>query len=212
VALAGDTMHVAWTDERDDIGECTTDATPCREEEYYRRSPDGGVTWDPEVRLTADPAGAPAESWAPSIAAAGAHVHVAFMDRRSGVFEVYAARSVDDGVTWEPASLVAPAVGAQQAVRPALAAHGDTVDLAWFRFEDFPADVHVQRSLDGAATWGAPVALTTNAASSAAARLPHVALAPDGQGHVIWYDTRHSDGMGPRIELYHARLPAGFGG
>lgn len=48
------------------------------EEEYLRRSVDGGRTWQPELRLTDDDA----DSWAPSIALAGAQVHFAWFDRR----------------------------------------------------------------------------------------------------------------------------------
>ena len=42
--------------------------------------------------------------------------------------------------------------------------------------------------------------------SDAAARIPHVAIASDGRAHAIWYDTRHSDGDGPRVEIYHRAL------
>ena len=31
-------------------------------------------------------------------------------------------------------------------------------------------------------------------------------VSADHARQVIWYDTRHSDGNGPRVEIYHARL------
>src|SRR5262249_10656036 len=61
-------------------------ATPGGEEESPRRPLDGGATWDAERRLTADPPGAPTESWAPSLAVADGAVHMTFLDKRSGTF------------------------------------------------------------------------------------------------------------------------------
>jgi hypothetical protein len=48
------------------------------EEEYARRSVDGGETWLPAVRMT----GEAADSWAPSIAIAESTIHFAWFDRR----------------------------------------------------------------------------------------------------------------------------------
>ena len=56
VAAWNNLVWVAWVDYRD-----------ANEEEYVRRSRDGGRSWDPPVRVT----GHPADSWAPSIATAG---------------------------------------------------------------------------------------------------------------------------------------------
>lgn len=67
VEAAGQDVHVGWVDYRDG-----------NEEEYFRVSHDGGLTWEPAVRLTEDAA----DSWAPSISATDGIVHFAWFDRR----------------------------------------------------------------------------------------------------------------------------------
>ncbi len=85
VELAGKRAYVGWVDYRDG-----------NEEEYFRRSTDGGATWGPAARLTADPA----DSWAPSIAAAGDTLRLAWFDRRdSPVTEVRVERKLDEALT-----------------------------------------------------------------------------------------------------------------
>jgi hypothetical protein len=205
VAVWEQTVHVAWTDERDDVGECTSGTNSCREEEYYRRSRDGGETWEPETRLTFDPAGAPRESWAPSVAAWGGSVHVAYLDKRTGFFQVYHRRSTDAGATFGDETLLAADPAFANAARPTVAARAGEVHLTWFGFTDFDADVYYARSSDDGATWSPFVSLTADAAAVGAARVPHVGVGPDGRAHVLWYDTRLSDAAGPRIELFYGR-------
>jgi hypothetical protein len=91
-----------------------------------------------------------------------------------------------------------------QAARPTIAALDGDVHLVWFTFDNFPADVLYSRSSDNGATWSSPLNLT-NDGPTAAARLPHVAVAPDHAAHVIFYDTRNSDASGAKVELYYAR-------
>ena len=38
-----------------------------------------------------------------------------------------------------------------------------------------------------------------------ALRDKHVAAGPDHRAHLIWYDTRHSDADGPKVEIYYGR-------
>ncbi|HEY5611653.1 MAG TPA: sialidase family protein [Thermoanaerobaculia bacterium] len=74
VESAGLNVYIGWVDYIDG-----------NEEEYLRRSVDGGETWLAAVRLTDDAA----DSWAPSIALSGSTVHFAWFDRRdAGVTDV----------------------------------------------------------------------------------------------------------------------------
>ncbi len=203
VAAGGGAIHVAWTDERDDLGECSAGTNPCREEEYYRRSLDGGATFGPELRLTSDPPNAPAASWAPSLAVDGDAVHLVYFDQRSGRFQIFYRRSLDGGASFGDDVLISTGQEATNAARAVIAARGGAVHVAWFTYADFPADVFHAASLDGGTTWSPPAALTADA-PSAAARLPHIAVGPDRAPHVIWYDTRDSDGGGARVEIYYA--------
>ena len=84
-------------DSADNLGLVWCDSTPGNTEIYYRNSPDGGVTWTANKRLTwtsglsSDPA--------VTVDSPG-HLHVVFMDDSLGHFEVYYKKSLDGGTTW----------------------------------------------------------------------------------------------------------------
>jgi len=205
LAIWSQTIHVAWTDERDDLAECTKGANSCHEEEYYRRSLDDGATWEAEQRLTFDPPGAPTESWAPSMAVWQDSVHIAYLDKRSGYFQIYYRRSTTGGASFGPEALIAADAMFMNAARPTIAAREGDVHLTWFGFSTFEADIYYSRSMDDGVSWSPFLDLTAGTDAVGAARVPHIAVAPDHAAHIIWYDTRFSDANGPRIELFYAR-------
>lgn len=94
-------------------------------EVYYRRSLDGGTSWQPPQRLTF----APGFSQRPSLAVDGGTVHVAWFDERDGDVEVYAKRSDDGGATWGPDVRLTTARGVSQL--PSLAAAGGITHVVW---------------------------------------------------------------------------------
>jgi len=77
VAASGSNVHVVWFDLRDG-----------NEEIYAKRSPDGGLSWGADTRLTNDSA----DSYYPSVAASGSRVHVVWRDNRDGNYEIYTKR------------------------------------------------------------------------------------------------------------------------
>jgi hypothetical protein len=74
VAVSGDTAWAVWEDYRDGNGEI-----------YGRMSPNRGVTWGEEVRLT----NAPGFSAYPRLAAYAGKFHLVWQDDRDGNFEIY---------------------------------------------------------------------------------------------------------------------------
>ncbi len=97
-----DTVHVVWEDDRHLVEE------ECNSEIYYARSLDGGITWEPEVRLT----GMSMWSVSPKIDLRGSEIAIVWKDERDspldcGVIgpmplgEIYYARSMDGGTTWD---------------------------------------------------------------------------------------------------------------
>ncbi len=86
VAASGQLVHAAWYDNRDGS----------EFEIYYKRSTDGGLNWDDDVRLTND---INASDYA-NIAADSNCVHVVWEDDRTGAYEIYYKRSTDGGVSW----------------------------------------------------------------------------------------------------------------
>ncbi len=209
VASWGPAIHVAWTDERHNRG---PDGLPfdcgrvgagdsCREEEYYRRSLDLGHSWDPEVRLSHD-RDTPQSSWAPSIAASGDDVHLAFFDRRSGSWDIYYARSRSAGAagSWESERAVAQARGgALQLLRPSLAALGTDVDVVfWGQAPDGTSDVYAVSSTSTGQHFAYPTRLTAGSGNYAVH--PSLAVSPRGRLHAVWYD-RDARGVD---QIFHA--------
>src|SRR5262245_13521023 len=80
IVASGSALHVAWSDDRDGNREI-----------YYKRSTDDGAHWGADVRLTQNAA----TSIFPSIAAAGADVHLVWEEYRNGNAEIYYKRSSD---------------------------------------------------------------------------------------------------------------------
>ena len=209
VASWGPVIHVAWADERHNRGpdgrpyDCASVGAgdSCREEEYYRRSPDFGQTWDPEVRLTHD-GDEPQSSWAPSIAAWGDDVHVAFFDRRSGSMDIYYARSRRGGAagSWESARAIARAPGGGlQLLRPSLAVRGPEVNVVfWAQAPDGTSEVYTLSSASAGQAFGGPERLTTGSGNYAIQ--PSLAIAPEGRRHAVWYD-RDARGVD---QIFHA--------
>jgi len=203
VAVSGRNVFVAWVDYRDG-----------NEEEYFKRSADGGVTWGPDTRLTSDPA----DSWAPSIGIAGETFYLAWFDRRdAGVTHEDVEKKLDGimggmGLPVDPAPPPDPSVyylppflgrvqekrqKIQEAAPAWVRSGGDPKGLeAELReFEElmrawsFGWEIYFKRSLDGGASWGPDVRLT--AASDVSAR-PSIAVAGSAL-HVVWFDGRDGD-------------------
>ena len=98
VAVAGNNVHVVWYDDRDNNWEI-----------YYKHSPDGGITWGPDTRLST---GSISYSTSPSVAASGNDGRVVWYDSSNG-FQIYYKKYV--GTTPEPPTVtsVNPASGYQ---------------------------------------------------------------------------------------------------
>ena len=209
VEASGKDVYVAWVDYAD-----------ANEEEYFRHSGDGGLTWDAPVRLTRDAA----DSWAPSLALSGRTVHIAWFDRRdAGVSDRDVETRLNDVLTL--LGLEAPPPPArdpnafyldafmqrvqhkvaviQMAVPYWIGLGGDPRQFQAL-FEEFQAamqawttgwEIYYKRSIDGGVTWGPDVRLTTAPGISAR---PSLAARENGTLHVVWFDMRDGD-----MEIYY---------
>ena len=92
---------------------------------YYRRSLDGGLSFEPEQRIS-DAAG---PSLRPSIAVDGDDVYVAWFDSRWSDAEIYLRSSSDGGASWGEELRVTEARGPSQ--RPTVALDDEFVHLVW---------------------------------------------------------------------------------
>lgn len=186
VSIFGNTLHVAWCDDRDGNREI-----------YYKRSPDDGLTWEPDQRLTSNPG----VSNFPFISASGSAVHVAWFDDRDGNREIYCKRSLDGGFNWEADTRLT--TDSSSSIFPALTAYGPNLHLVWEEYRDGNGEIYHKRSTDAGATWSADTRLTSNPANSFS---PVVSVA-ESVVHVSWFDNR--DGHGTEEEIYYKRSTDG---
>jgi len=183
IAANGDTIHVVWMDGRDGNSEV-----------YYKRSTDGGTTWEADTGLAVDIF----QSQRPSIAASGSYVHVVWHDARDGNNEIYYKRSTDGGTSWgADTRLTDDSASSELASVAVLVSYVHTV---WEDDRDGNREIYYKSSTDGGTTWGADTRLTDDPDSSLEAS---VAVSNSGV-HVVWYDNRDGN-----REIYYKRSTDG---
>lgn len=106
---------------------------------YYRRSEDGGATWQPEVRLTR----APGASQRPSIVALSDRLYVAWFDGRDGNMEIYGRFSSDGGRSWSGDMRLTESPG--DSLYASVAASTKAVHVVWCDARQGPAAIYYLR-------------------------------------------------------------------
>jgi hypothetical protein len=179
MAVTDSFLNILWYDNRDGYWEV-----------YYKRSIDSGETWDPDVRLTYDPA----DAFNASIAVSGLIVHTVWVDYRDGNGEIYYKRSIDCGVSWGQDTRMT--IDTAKSTRPCVATSGAVVHVVWFDKRDGDNEIYYKRSADGGTTWEADTRLTNSFGDSFD---PSVAVSGSAV-HIVWYDNRDGD-----LEIYYKR-------
>jgi hypothetical protein len=176
IAVSGSVVHVVWEEFRDGNAEI-----------YYKRSPDAGVSWGADTRLTNNSA----KSLSPALAVFGSLVHLTWFDQRDGNNEVYYKRSEDGGVSWGADTRLTNDLSAS--IYSAVAASEAIVHIAWEEHRDGNGEIYYKRSTDGGATWGTDTRLTNNSANSFS---PSIAVSGDDV-NIAWFDQRDGN-----LEIY----------
>ncbi len=179
VAADGDTVHVAWYDDRDGNNEI-----------YYKRSTDGGLNWEADIQLTNNDANLEL----PSIAVLGSDVYIVWYDNRDLNKEIYFKRSTDAGVSWE--ADVQLTIDSAPSDYPSVSVSDSVVNVVWREGRDGNWEIYYKRSTNKGLTWNSDIRLTNNYSDS---YNPSVSAA-GSIVHVVWYDYR--DGGG---EIYYKR-------
>lgn len=178
IALSGSMVHVAFRDKR--TGQNGT---------YYKRSQDGGNTWDPDFFL------GDTKFW-PSIAATESMVYIGLNNDIGQNTEVYCVRSVNNGTSWEPMQRISNAPGRSE--DQAIAAAGNYVHMAWNDNRTGIMQTFYRRSADKGVTWGPETQLTN---STVFAYMPMLYLF-DSNVDAVWADRRNHGAKG-NFDIYH---------
>ncbi len=170
IASSGSSVFVVWQDTRD--GGLSI---------YFKRSTDGGLTWSPDLRLSASGGSAYA-----SVAVSGSNVYVVWGDNRDGQAETYVRVSTDGGINWGPETLVSETPWDSWV--PTIAADGHHVYVGWVDTQHGNEEEYFRRSTDRGVTWGPVQRLTSDQANSWA---PTMAVSGNSI-HLVWFDQKDS--------------------
>ncbi len=183
IAVLDSCVHVVWHDQRDGNSEI-----------YYKRSVDGGISWENDTRLTDDSA----SSTYPSIAAIGNNVHVVWEEWRNGDADIYYKRSLDEGTSWGLDTRLTDNPGWSE--RPSVTTSNSNVHVVWYDNRDENLEIYYKQSTDQGTTWRIDTRLTNDSLNSGR---PSVAVS-DIKVHVVWCDDRDGN-----AEIYYKRNPTG---
>ncbi len=150
--------------------------------------------WQPDVRLTNDPAHSVTSynnAWC--VASSGSVVHVVWRDEIDGnTGEIYYKRSTDAGVNWGTNTRLTNNNAAS--MYPSVAVSGSVVHVVWYDYRDGNFEIYYKRSTDAGLNWEADIRLTNNTAES---YYPSIAIF-GSVVHVVWQDYRDGN-----FEIYY---------
>ena len=174
IAVSGNTVHIIWCDRSDEIWQI-----------YYKRSTNGGVTWQAVQRLT----NTVVSTFEPVISVSGEIVNVFWTNEAN---DMYQKRSLNSGITWSTETKLTDDL--LKARYPSVAATGSILHLVWV----YKDKIYYRTSTNAGSSWGANVTL----ASSFGNRNPLVAVSGKNV-HVVWQG--HAGGQ----KIYYNRSTDG---
>ena len=161
-------VHVVWYDDRTGNSRI-----------YYKRSTDGGLNWEAEIRLSDDSA----SKEHPAIAVSGTHIYVVWHDSRNSGLNIYFKHSTDGGATWGPDMQLTTAGSDAHA---SIAASESHIHVVWGDNRAGHAEIYTRRSTDFGTTWDEERRLSDLPYDS---WVPTVAVSGNDV-YAAWVDTR----------------------
>ena len=185
IAVAGSVVHVVWTEnpafQVDEI--------------YYRRSTDGGNSWEADITINSTGA-----STNPSVTTSGSVVIVVWLeDLPENKRDVYTRYSTNSGISWGSVSGLTEVQNAS--FNPVVAVSGLIVNVVWADERDAngpESEIYLKRSTTGGASWGADTRLTNATGQS---WYPSI-TAVGSTIHLVWEDRRNGNN---NPDIYYKR-------
>ena len=153
LAIDGKNVYVIWVD--------GTPGPYGNPDILFRRSTNGGTTFDTTINVSENPG----FSTEPEIAVSGKNVYVVWRDNTPGNEEIYFKRSINNGASF--GSLVYVSDNSTKpinSVRPQIAANANNVYLVWSKgnFDQGRSDVLFKRSINNGASFGRTLNISNN--------------------------------------------------
>ena len=184
---AANELYVTWQARRQATGDKFV---------LFRRSTDGGATWEPERRINSQPT-----SFIPALATdADGGIYAAWIDERKHGFRLYFNRSLDHGHTWLPEDVSLAGndkYGIVISVDVATDGKG-TLIVVWEEDLGQGRQVHSIASNDRGATWTDPMVVDDNTGRFSPSA-PRIVFA-GGRAVVAW--TAAASGKAVRGEVW----------
>ncbi len=168
MALSGNDVYVTWENN-----------APGNFDVFVARSTDNGKTFTIPVNVSNNPK----PSGAPQIVASGNNVYVVWMDNTPGNYDIFVAKSTNNGSTFGPPVNVSNNAG--DSGYPQMTVFENNLYVVWTdTISNNNYDVLFAKSTDGGATFSTPVNISKNVGSSGWAQ-----ITVKGNIYVIWDDS-----------------------
>jgi hypothetical protein len=169
IAASGNNVYVVWEEGT---------GLPGNIEVLYRRSTDGGVSFDSIVNLSNNPG----PSSRPDVAASGNNVYVVWYDDSLGNDDILYRRSTDGGFSFS--GIVNLSNNPGGSYYPAIAASANKVYVVWHDSTPGNSDILYRRSTNGGANFGSTLNLSNNPGNSGVSAI----AASANKVYVVWED------------------------
>jgi hypothetical protein len=176
IAADGSKIYVVWEDD-----------TPGNSKIYFRKSANGGATWQSQVRITSLAGGGGLHN--PRIAVHRSKIYVVWMGNAAGNInnaeendEIYMRTSSDGGTTWQAVKRLT--FTSTTSWLPAIAVNGSTLYLVWTDYAPMNYEIYFMKSSDEGASWQASKRLSFSSGSS---WYPSIAVSGSSL-FVVWGD------------------------
>ncbi len=182
ITVSGSNVYLSWAD-----------STPGNYEIFFRKSTDGGESWETTKRYSNS-----AElSWHSEIAVDGSNVYLVWAEYSAGNGDIFFLKSTDGGTTWQKARNLTKTVGTSDFVD--LAIIGTHIYVVYVDKADRSMEVFIQKSTDAGEHW--PITHQIADDGRGITSFPRIALS-DRKVYLVW----ESDTSGG-FEIYFAYAP-----